>query len=263
MQYSLSTKGTRVSKIKILIVEDESIIALNLKETLIELGYEPCGITPNKCKTIAFLEKGVVPDLILMDIYLKGPTTGIKLAQELKATLPYTPIIFLTANSELATIKEASEAFAYGYIVKPYKKTNLHAAIEVALKKAKDDKEKSEKYQAISNTNEALETRLNLQENEKLKIVKLKYGYVFDKEKEMLFYENKPIKLTLKEKQIIQILCQSPGQTISQEQLEHSIWSEKPPGYAAFRSLLFRLREKIHKDLITNQSNTGYKIELL
>jgi len=88
-----------MSKIKILIVEDESIIALNLKESLQDLGYEPCGIAPNKCKTMKILEKGVVPDLILMDIYLKGPTTGIELAKELKTTLPFTPVIFLTANS--------------------------------------------------------------------------------------------------------------------------------------------------------------------
>lgn len=252
-----------MSKTKILIVEDESIIALNLKETLTELGYEPCGITPNRCKTIAFLENGIVPDLILMDIYLKGPTTGIKLAQELQITLPHTPVIFLTANSELATIKEASEAYAYGYIVKPYKKTNLHAAIEVALEKAKKDREKAEQLQAVSNANQTLELKLSLKEKQKPKIIKLKYGYVFDKEKEVLFYQDKPIKLTLKEQKIIKTLCNTPGENISQEQLEYSIWQERLPGYAAFRSLLFRLREKIHKDLITNQSNRGYKIELL
>ena len=98
-----------MSSIKILIVEDETIIAMNLKETLKELGYECCGIAPNKCRTMKILEKGVIPDLILMDIYLKGPTTGIELAEELKVTMPEVPIIFLTANSESITIKEASK----------------------------------------------------------------------------------------------------------------------------------------------------------
>lgn len=130
------------NKTKILIVEDESIIALNLKETLIELGYEPCGIAPNRCKTIAILEKGIKPDLILMDIYLKGPTTGIELAKELKVSIPEVPVIFLTANSELTTIKEASKTFAYGYIIKPYKKQNLHAAIEMAISKVEEDNKK-------------------------------------------------------------------------------------------------------------------------
>lgn len=252
-----------MSKTKILIVEDESIIALNLKETLKELGYSPCGIVPNRCKTMAFLEKGVVPDLILMDIYLKGPTTGIKLAQELKGILPNTPVIFLTANSELATIKEASEAYAYGYIVKPYKKSNLQAAIEVALKKAKKDMENSKKLDAVENVNQALQVKLDLEEKVKSKAIKLKYGYLYDKEKEILYFGQTEVKLTSKESAIIKILCQTPGQNVSQEQLEYAIWQNEPAGYAAFRSLLHRLRGKIHKDLIVNQSTTGYKIEVL
>lgn len=252
-----------MSKIKILIVEDESIIALNLKETLIDLGYEPCGIAPNRCKTLKILDRGVVPDLILMDIYLKGPTTGIELAKELKVTLPNVPIIFLTANSELATIQKASETYAYGYIIKPYKKSNLQASIEIALSKAKDDTTKNKKFNALNNINKTLVHQLELDKEQKAKMIKLKYGYLFDKEKELLYYQDEPIKLTTKETQIIKLLCQTPGQNVSQEQMEYAIWQDEPAGYAAFRSVLFRLRSKIHKDLITNQNNAGYKIELL
>ncbi len=75
-----------------------------------------------------------------MDIYLQGPTTGIELANELKDILINTPVIFLTANSELSTIKKASETLAYGYLIKPYKKSHLQAAIEIAIKKAQEDK---------------------------------------------------------------------------------------------------------------------------
>jgi DNA-binding response OmpR family regulator len=251
-----------MNKIKILIVEDESIIALNLKETLLDLGYEPCGIAPNKCKTMKILEKGVVPDLILMDIYLKGPTTGIELAKELKNTLPNTPIVFLTANSEITTIKKASEAFAYGYILKPYKKSNLHAAIEIALSKASEDNMKNKKLNAIENVNKTLIHQLELNNENRSRTIQLKYGYLFDKEKEILYYGDEPLKLTAKETKIIKYLCASPGHNVSQEQLEYAIWQDEPAGYAAFRSVLFRLRNKVHKDLIANQNNTGYKIEL-
>lgn len=252
-----------MNKIKILIVEDESIIALNLKETLIDLGYEPCGIAPNRCKTIKLLDSGIKPDLILMDIYLKGPTTGIKLAQELKYTLNNVPVIFLTANSELSTIKEASETFAYGYILKPYKKTVLQATIEIALKKAQKDNDISEQLDTVKTINETLEHKLTLNQEEKSRTIKLKHGYLFDKEKDILYYGNEPIKLTSKEIKIIKILCQTPGHNVSQEQMEYAIWRDEPAGYAAFRSLLFRLRNKIHKDIIINQNNTGYRIELL
>ena len=251
-----------MSKIKILIVEDESIIALNLKETLIELGYEPCGIAPNRCRTIALLEKGIQPDLILMDIYLKGPTTGIELAKELKITMPEVPVIFLTANSELATIKEASKAFSYGYIIKPYKKPSLHAAIEVAIAKVNEDNKKREKLDAIENINKTLEHQLTVNRDKNHRTVQLKYGYLYDKETNILYYGDEPVKLTSKEKSIIDLLCNSAGYFISQEQMEYAIWQDEPAGYAAFRSVLFRLRSKVHKDLITNQNNTGYKIEL-
>ena len=252
-----------MSKVEILIVEDESIIALNLKETLLDLGYAVCGVAPNKCKTMKILEKGIIPDLILMDIYLKGPTTGIELAKELKEIIPETPIVFLTANSEISTIKKASETYAYGYILKPYKKTNLHAAIEVALSKAKDDNIKNKKLDAFENVNKTLVHKLELNTDQRSRTVQLKYGYLFDKEKEILYYGDEPVKLTVKEIKIIKYLCESPGYNVSQEQLEYAIWQDEPAGYAAFRSVLFRLRNKIHKDLITNQNNTGYKIELL
>ena len=251
-----------MNNIKILIVEDESIIALNLKETLIELGYEPCGIAPNRCKTLKILETGIIPDLVLMDIYLKGPTTGIELSKELKTIIPNTPIVFLTANSEISTIKEASETFAYGYILKPYKKSILHASIEIALKKAQEDTKTNKNLTAIKTLNETLEYKLSMNQEAKSRTIKLKYGYLFDKEKNILYYGDEITKLTSKEIKIIKVLCQTPGQNVSQEQLEYAIWQDEPAGYAAYRSLLFRLRNKIHKDLITNQNNTGYKIEL-
>jgi len=252
-----------MSKISILIVEDESIIALNLKETLIDLGYTICGIAPNKCKTMAILDKGVVPNLILMDIYLKGPTTGIELSKELKILLPQVPVVFLTANSEISTIKKASETFAYGYILKPYKTSNLQATIEIALSKSDEDNKKSIKYNSMENINRALIEKINLTSEKNHRTVQLKYGYLFDKEKEILYYGDEAIKLTSKEMEIIKLLCNSPGYLVSQEQLEYSIWQDEPAGCAAFRSVLFRLRNKVHKDLITNQNNTGYKIELL
>lgn len=253
-----------MNKYKILIVEDEPIIALNLKQVLNEIGYEPFGISNNRCNTLKLLsEKNENPDLILMDIYLQGPTTGIMLAKELKESLPNVPVVFLTANSELATIKEASETLAYGYLVKPYKKNTLFATIELALKKASEDYKKSLNYESIKNINKTLEHKLTLNEEAKSRTIKLKYGYLFDREKEILYYGNEVVKLTNKELDIIKALCVTPGQKISQNQLEYAIWQNEPAGYAAFRSVLFRLRSKVHKDLITNQNNTGYRIELL
>lgn len=251
-----------MSKTKILIVEDETIIAMNLKEILKELDYECCGIVPNRCRALKLIETKVIPDLILMDIYLKGPATGIDLAIELKDIIPHVPIIFLTANSESITIKEASKTSQYGYIIKPYKKQALHAAIEMALSKSMIDNEKTEKLNAVENINKTLEHQLSINNENKSRTIQLKYGYLYDKETSILYYGSDPIKLTSKEKEIVSLLCNSAGQFVSQEQMEYAIWQDEPAGYAAFRSVLFRLRNKIHKDLIVNQNNSGYKIEL-
>ena len=114
----------------------------------------------------------------------------------------------------------------------------------------------------IENVNKTLIHQLELNTEQRSRTVQLKYGYLFDKETEILYYGDEPIKLTTKEIKIIKYLCDSPGHNVSQEQLEYAIWQDEPAGYAAFRSVLFRLRNKVHKDLITNQNNTGYKIEL-
>ncbi len=247
-------------KKKILIVEDESIIAINLKEVLIELGYEPCGIAPNRSKTLALLEKGIKPDLVLMDIYLKGTVTGIELAKELKNIIPNTPIIFLTANSELSTIKEATSSQAYGYLLKPVKERELHANIELALQKSNLDTKTKEQLHSIENVAKTLEHTLQESKEEKLTLITLKYGYVFDIEKKILYLKEDMVNLTAKERDLVAILCQQKGSYISREQIEYSIWANEPAGEAAFRSLMFRVRNKLHKDLIINSNNIGYKI---
>lgn len=249
-----------MNKKTILIVEDETIIALNLKETLIDLGYAVCGVSNNKCSTLKIINSGVVPDLILMDIYLKGNTTGIELSKILRDIIPSVPILFLTANSELSTIKKATSAYAYGYMLKPIKERELKANIDLALHKASSDKKIKEKLNAISNVNKTLEHTLHESQEVHSNLVTLKYGYVFDIQKKTLFLKAKTISLTAKELFLIELLVKNIRNTISREQIEHTIWPLMPAGEGAFRSLMFRLRKKLHKDLITNSNNIGYKL---
>ena len=250
-----------MNKKTILIVEDESIIALNLKEMLIDLGYKVCGITNNKCSTLSILESGIEPDLILMDIYLKGESTGIQLSKILKKSIPFVPILFLTANSELSTIKEASNANAYGYLLKPIKERELKANIELAFHKSISDKKIIEKLNATENTNKTL---IKLQEKEEItgSLVTLKYGYVFEQKEKVLYLKKNIVKLTAKEQSLLALLVQKRGGVISREQIEHTIWPHEPAGEGAFRSLIFRLRNKLHKDLIVNSNNIGYQIAI-
>jgi len=251
-----------MSNKSILIVEDEAIIALNLKETLIDLGYHVCGIANNKCSTMKILEAGIKPDLILMDIYLKGPTTGIELAKLLRHTLPSAPIIFVTANSELSTIKNASSANAYGYLLKPIKDRELKANVEMALHKSASEKSMQVQLSKMEHVNQTLKKKLSQFQKGNSTLLTLKYGFVFDTEERTLYLKGTPVKLTAKEQEFLYLLASGRHGMVSREQIEHALWPDSPPGDGAFRSLLYRIRQKLHKNIIINSSNIGYRLAL-
>ena len=122
-----------MNKTKILIVEDELLIAENLAIKLKKLGYLVVDIVSSGKSAI---EKSLArqPDLILMDIAIKGNLDGIQTAQKIKEN-QNVAIIFLTAYADDKTLERASLTGCYGYILKPFKDRELHAAIKIALKK--------------------------------------------------------------------------------------------------------------------------------
>ena len=124
--------------IKILIAEDENIVALNIKKTLESLGYQITAVVNNGDDAVNQVEINP-PDLILMDIMLKGLTDGIEAAETI--TKKYNlPIIFLTALSDEKTIDRASFAKPYGYILKPFTTHEMHTAVESALINFEEEK---------------------------------------------------------------------------------------------------------------------------
>ncbi len=128
-----------MSKVKILIVEDESIVAKDIQYSLIKLGYSVSGIASNAEKAIE-LATSELPDIIIMDIMLKGDINGIEAALTLRQELSL-PVIFLTAYSDVATIEKAKVAEPYGYIIKPFKEIDLQTTIEVAIYKHSKEQE--------------------------------------------------------------------------------------------------------------------------
>jgi two-component system, response regulator PdtaR len=121
------------SRYKIMVAEDEAVIALELQKMLTRMGYNVVGISHTGEDA---LEKaaGLRPDLILMDIMLPGEMDGIKAAKVVKSKLGI-PVILLMAHSEDKIIERAKKAEPYGYILKPFQDREIRAAIEVALHK--------------------------------------------------------------------------------------------------------------------------------
>jgi len=124
----------------ILIVEDESITALDLKFTLEELGYNVIDITDNGQDAINIAAE-TSPDLTIMDINLKGEMNGIEAAKKLSEL--NLPVIFLTAYTDDDTFnKIINDLSVYGFISKPFNKKTIGMSIDFAIKRAKIDAEK-------------------------------------------------------------------------------------------------------------------------
>ena len=113
------------------IVEDELVIARTILNTLDELGYSHCGPAINYSEAMEMLEHNK-PDLLLLDIQLSGKKDGIDVAEKINELYP-SPFIFLTANSDAETIDRAKKVKPHAYIVKPFTKEELFAAIEIAF----------------------------------------------------------------------------------------------------------------------------------
>lgn len=122
-----------MASFKILVVEDESIVAMDIKHRLENMGYIVPAITSSGEEAVEKASE-TDPDLILMDIVLKGEIDGIEAAQQIKENLDV-PIVYLTAYSDERTLKRAKITGPFGYIIKPFEDRELHSAIEVALYK--------------------------------------------------------------------------------------------------------------------------------
>jgi PAS domain S-box-containing protein len=119
---------------RILIVEDEAVTAKDIESTLELLGYEVTGVVDTGEEAI---EKalGSSPDLILMDIKLKGKLSGIEAAAKIMQVSPV-PVVYLTAFADPETLKNAKLTYPFGYLVKPFEDSQLRAAIETTLARA-------------------------------------------------------------------------------------------------------------------------------
>lgn len=116
---------------RILIVEDEIITAKAIKKSLSSLGYEVVDIVSTGEDAFEKVA-AILPDLVLMDIKLKGTVDGVTTAQRIQ-TYFGVPVIYLTAHSDDETVKRVMHTQPYGYIVKPFGEKELKGAIEWAL----------------------------------------------------------------------------------------------------------------------------------
>jgi len=223
-------------KTKIYIVEDETIVTLELKRILLDLGYSVCGTAINYDKgyreIIEFL-----PDIILMDINLKNSKSGIELSKELQKTHTI-PVIYLTAYNDTHTLSSAISTNPVGYINKPFKRSDIYTAIELGLHKATNNSI------PISPKN----------------IIELGYGYSFHLKNNVIWFENTIIKLGSKEFHFLRILIEARGNVVPYSQIKYEIWPDGTSSENLLRSLIHRVRIKLHPKIIENIHGVGCKL---
>ena len=120
-----------MGKVKVLIVEDEMIIAEDIMGTLEDLGYEVLEPAGSYTEAVARIEEES-PDIAIVDIQLSGRKNGIDVATTINESFHF-PFIFLTSNSDKITLDEAKKVEPLAYLIKPYTKDELYTSIEVAL----------------------------------------------------------------------------------------------------------------------------------
>ena len=139
-----------MGRARILIVEDESIVALNIKNRLEGLGYAVVATSSSGEAAIQIVAQSL-PDLVLMDIKLKGTIDGIEAAAQIRAHFQI-PVVYLTAFSDEETVERAKLTEPYGYILKPFEARDLCTTIEISLYKHQMEKQLREREQWLATT---------------------------------------------------------------------------------------------------------------
>ncbi len=127
-----------MKKLKIMVVEDEAIVAADIRDRLAGLGYEVSAVVSSGEAAEARAEE-TRPDLVLMDIKLSGAIDGVEAAQRIQRRLDI-PVVYLTAHGDEATLQRAKVTEPFGYVLKPFDERALHTAVEIALYRHKAER---------------------------------------------------------------------------------------------------------------------------
>lgn len=225
-----------MSKIKILIVEDETIVALDIKHALKRLNFEVTAMATNYEDAIKSA-KSDIPDILLTDIQLENSKNGIEVAKDIQKIAPIS-IIYLTAFSDDSTIQEAIQTDPIGYMIKPFNREELKSTIFLAIHK-------------MNKVNELA----GIDHHKSLG-----FGFHFDEKNKVLFFDNHIIKLSYKERELLTILIEAHGKIVSFETLENLLWSTEPVANSTLRTLLYRLRTKLDHKLIETIPSLGCRL---
>jgi len=238
---------------KIMIVEDETVTAEDIRSCLVKSGYTVSACVSSGEEAVeVFFKAG--PALVLMDIRLAGRLDGIETARRV-GELADVPVVFLTAYSDADILERVKTVEPFGYIVKPFDRDELRCVIEMALVKHERMKEK---LLALARQNGHHRAR---ERNDEM-LIELGYGFVYHLGNNNLLFYDQEVRLTRKEFLFVRLLAENVGRTAPYSRIESYVWGEGAGvDESTLRIFLWRLRSKIGKELIKNTVGVGYRID--
>ena len=221
-------------KKNVLIVEDESIVALEISDFVEELGFNVIKIVSSAKKALDAVHSNRL-DLVLMDVQIKGDIDGISCSKEIKK-IKDIPIIYISAFSDDETLTRAIETNPSSYLVKPFNTKELKVAMSIATKI----------------------------ESEILKVGDILFDdeFSFDTKDGELIMLGEVIHLTKQEKLLLKLLISSKNSIVSIYSLENYIWPHKSSNENTRRALISRLRTKLKYKFLETIHSIGYKLNI-
>jgi len=219
-------------KTNILIVEDETIVSIEIESYLLSLNYNVVAICSTADDAVEKVMENSV-DLVLMDIYL-DKSNGIEASKRIKQYQPNLPIIFLSAYMDEETINQAIAVNPQAYLMKPFNRKELAIAIRIALY---DNTKKRKKNKGD---------------------IYLDSEFSFNRDASKLICCEEEVGLTKKERMLLLLFLNHKNQLLSIETIEYELWPDKPSNDNRRRSLICRLRAKLKHKFIQTHSSEGY-----
>ena len=218
---------------KVIIIEDETIVALELRQYVASLGFEVVATAHTKCSAIEAIEESGA-DICLLDINIEGNFEGIELSRIINTHFAYMEIIFITAYTDAYILDAISRIQYSAYIIKPFRREELDVALQLAARKR-------DLAQPV--------------------LVLLPHGYRFDITRGVLFLQEKSIDLTQHERALLLLLSTHLGQVVPYDVIEVHVWNSKEVTPNSLRNLIYKINKKTDEKLIRSKSGMGYFME--
>jgi DNA-binding response OmpR family regulator len=223
---------------RVLIVEDEGIVAMELENYVRGLGYGVVAVCSNAEDAWAVSIAQSI-DIVLMDICIKGDTDGVKTAEEIRRIDPRTQVIFLTAHMDDYNVDRAIRLDPVAYLSKPFNREELRVCLKIAQGKRRQSRK--------------------VKWNDEVERLVLDEEFSYDQRGAQLYYCDERLHLTKKENDLLSLMIQSKNSIVDLYMIENHIWPEKNANTNTIRTLMKRVREKLKYRFIETIPSLGYR----